>query len=119
MKNSISPDNLILFCELMGCSVPVGRKTIEEMEPALRQRIFLALKTQEHDEDVILIDPIEQDSVFGTLINQARQQAESETDYSGIGRCHLIWSRQAEILKDEHGIDWYSPAEMNPWVMFD
>jgi hypothetical protein len=36
--------------------------------------------------------------------------------------CHLtpfIWRRQIEILKEEHGITWYSPREMNPSVIYD
>jgi len=32
---------------------------------------------------------------------------------------HRIWSRQKEILKQEHGITWFNQSEMNPNVIFD
>jgi hypothetical protein len=119
MNFSISPENLVSFCDLMGCSVEYGRIILDEMDPALCQRMFFALQTQELDEGVMLVDPIEQDPVFGELIKKAQIKAESEIAYDGRGVCHLIWSRQAEILRNEHGIGWYSPAEMNPWIRFD
>jgi len=36
-----------------------------------------------------------------------------------MGRCHGVWKKMKEILRTEHGIEWYSPAEMNPKVAFD
>ena len=36
-----------------------------------------------------------------------------------LGYCHMYWTTKKEILKDRYGIDWKSPAELNPHVMFD
>lgn len=36
-----------------------------------------------------------------------------------IGYCHLYWSTKKNILKRDYNIDWKSPAELNPDVMFD
>ena len=36
----------------------------------------------------------------------------------GMGICHRYWYRKKELLK-EYGIDWKSPAEINPDVRFD
>lgn len=36
-----------------------------------------------------------------------------------MGFCFRYWSAKQELLKDEYGIDWRSPAQMNPRVMFD
>ena len=36
-----------------------------------------------------------------------------------IGLCFKIWSAKREYLKDNYGIDWHSPAQMNPRVRFD
>ena len=36
----------------------------------------------------------------------------------GMGSCHIYFARKKELLKNE-GIDWKSPAECNPYVIFD
>lgn len=36
-----------------------------------------------------------------------------------MGLCFRIWSAKREYLKDNYGIDWHSPAQMNPRVRFD
>lgn len=35
------------------------------------------------------------------------------------GCCHRIWSMQKTILKEKYGITWYTPAELNPDIIFD
>lgn len=36
-----------------------------------------------------------------------------------LGYCHLIWCKRKRILKEKYNIDWKTPAEMNPDVIFD
>lgn len=36
-----------------------------------------------------------------------------------MGFCFHFWSAKQELLKEEYGIDWHSPSQMNPHVMFD
>lgn len=36
-----------------------------------------------------------------------------------MGFCFLYWNAKRELLKEEYGIDWKSPSQMNPRVMFD
>ena len=36
-----------------------------------------------------------------------------------LGYCHQFWGRKKEILREEYGIDWKTPAEMNPGWLFD
>ena len=36
-----------------------------------------------------------------------------------LGSCHRIWSMQKTILKEKYGITWYTPAELNPDIIFD
>lgn len=36
-----------------------------------------------------------------------------------MGQCFHIWSEKRELLKKKYGIDWRSPSQMNPGVMFD
>ena len=37
----------------------------------------------------------------------------------GMGFCHVIWRHKKRILKEQYGIDWKSPAEMNPHIWYD
>lgn len=33
--------------------------------------------------------------------------------------CHLYWGTKKKILKEQFGIEWQSPAELNPDINFD
>ena len=35
------------------------------------------------------------------------------------GSCHGIWAEMGRIFWEEYGIEWQSPAELNPHVRFD
>lgn len=37
----------------------------------------------------------------------------------GMGFCFRYWSKKKELLKKKYGINWRTPHEMNPRVMFD
>jgi hypothetical protein len=86
----------------------------------LRERIFQASADQN---SLHLVDPIESDPVFGPVIQRTRDEFEAEVldEEGGLARgtCHLIWLRTKRRLSEEHGIEWYSPAEMNPGSIFD
>lgn len=36
-----------------------------------------------------------------------------------FGICHAIWARKKQLLKEMYNIDWKSPAELNPHIIFD
>jgi hypothetical protein len=38
---------------------------------------------------------------------------------NGFGYCNLYWPVKKRILMDKYGIDWRTPAETNPDVIFD
>lgn len=40
-----------------------------------------------------------------------------EGDY--LGYCHMYWEAKKRILHDEYGIDWETPAERYPTIIFD
>ena len=40
-----------------------------------------------------------------------------EGDY--LGFCHLYWSVKKKVLKEKFGIDWRSPSERYPRIIFD
>jgi hypothetical protein len=90
----------------------------------LERRRELARQTNKHVHPKIrfLYDPIRDDPAIAKLIEEAGKRAHMEVSsgrYDHLGTCHPIWHRQKEILKQEHGIIWYSTREMNPGVIFD
>lgn len=39
--------------------------------------------------------------------------------YNHIGACHAIWYHRKKLLMEKYGIEWLTPAELNPEVIFD
>jgi hypothetical protein len=66
-------------------------------------------------------DPIEDALKFKEILAQADEAAEEELEDEphGLGFCHVFWATKKRILKTKYGIDWKSPAEMNPNVDFE
>lgn len=68
----------------------------------------------------LLFDPVERTEEY----ENALQEVEAECDAAladhprGMGFCFAYWSEKSRILA-EHGIEWRSPAVMNPHVLFD
>jgi hypothetical protein len=69
-----------------------------------------------------LRDAKEFDPKYTQTIKDAMDQAEAELKKEGIthrfGSVHVFWPRVTKILK-EKGVDWHSPAEMNPKTRYD
>jgi hypothetical protein len=66
-------------------------------------------------------DPLEDNEHFAAVIAEANRLAYEEGGdvARGFGGCHLFWKIKKRILKNEFGLDWKSPAELNPYMMFD
>lgn len=66
-------------------------------------------------------DPIEDTAPYKAVI----KDVEKELDYllkdkpRCTGFCHIYWHEKKRILKEKYGIEWNSPAVMNPRVRFD
>lgn len=65
-------------------------------------------------------DPVEWTARFEEVIDDAEREALSHLKDTprSMGFCHAYWSRLSAALSDR-GIDWRSPALMNPRCMFD
>lgn len=42
-----------------------------------------------------------------------------DTQQPMLGFCHVFWNEKKRILKEEHNIEWFSPAECNPQNRYD
>ena len=66
-------------------------------------------------------DPVEQTSEYKAIEKELESKIKAEL--KGVkrtrGYCHRYWSVKAEILKNDYGIEWQSPAVLNPRVKFD
>ena len=48
------------------------------------------------------------------------RQVKKEIGEGGyLGYCHSYWAVKKRILKEQYGIDWRSPAELNPHILYD
>lgn len=66
-------------------------------------------------------DPVEWTARYEEVVDEVdRLVDEALADMPrGMGFCHAVWHTRAEILRERFGIEWRSPAVMNPRVMFD
>ena len=66
-------------------------------------------------------DTIEWSLDYESVIDEVNKKIYSllEGHPRGMGFCFAYWSTKAQVLKEDYGIEWRSPAIMNPGVMFD
>lgn len=66
-------------------------------------------------------DPVEWSADYERVIDEADKRIYSilEGYPRGMGFCLAYWSTKTQVLKEYYGIEWRSPAVMNPGVMFD
>lgn len=68
-------------------------------------------------------DPIEEDpryaEVFKKVDDEVKEALAKDPQKGSMGFVHRIWNSKNQILKHKYGIDWRTPAELNPHVMFD
>jgi hypothetical protein len=82
----------------------------------LDNRRLLAIDAGGH----ILGDPISKDPAYAEIFKAAWERVDNEIGRPyKFGSCHARWALLQKILKEEHGITWYTPNQMNPGVIFD
>lgn len=63
-------------------------------------------------------DPVEMTGAYLAVIDEAEEYVEKKRRIRGLGACHEVWNLKQKFLM-EHGVDWRSPAVLNPQVRFD
>jgi len=77
------------------------------------------------DSDGWHFDPVERTDQYKRVIAEVEELAEAEferrTGYSreSLGACHRFWQIKKGLLLELHGIEWQTPSELNPGVLFD
>ena len=81
------------------------------------ERVFQALRAS------IRKDPLDDDPDYSPLIQAVEERVnlelEAEGRNRGFGSCHMVWWKKKRILWEEYGIDWKTPAELNPHIIYD
>ena len=65
-------------------------------------------------------DPVEYTPEFQAIEDELEAKIIAKIgENSGMGYCYLYWETKRDILKKDYGIEWCSPAVLNPRVHFD
>lgn len=66
-------------------------------------------------------DPVEWSTAYEKVSDEVERLVEEQLDDHprGMGFCFAYWSAKKHVLRTKFGIEWRSPSEMNPGVMFD
>lgn len=73
----------------------------------------------------VYYDPQEREPCTGEIIRRAGEEAVKslEERFPGMkgnpGYCRSLWIEKKNILLQKYGIDWKSPADLNPGIRFD
>lgn len=65
--------------------------------------------------------PCEEDPFFKRIERKINSELEEIFQYSdkGMGFCHTLWAEKAKTILRRYGFIWYSPAEINPHIIYD
>jgi hypothetical protein len=71
--------------------------------------------------DSFQVDPIDNDPAYALILEEVEELAKDELRdlLGGLGFCHAFWDVKKRILKERYFIDWSTPAELNPNIIFD
>lgn len=109
------------------------REEIERLNPddennkkelaKLRDFIDLSLPMEEYCKRYrrhLKFDPVERTEEYEAVLPEVEKQVARKLRLvrRGMGFCFAYWSTKRDVLA-RHGIEWHSPALMNPGVMFD
>ena len=93
-------------------SLDACRQLCEAAQPALKKRA-----------SGLYYDPVEDDpryaEVFRKIDAEVQEALAGHPQRGSMGFVHLVWETKKRILLQKYRIDWKTPAELNPQVMFD
>lgn len=58
-------------------------------------------------------------SVYKLVEKEAEEELKKQGVVLQLGYCHSLWELMKKNFKKKYGIDWKSPAETNPGIMYD
>ncbi len=72
----------------------------------------------------MIIDEVENSEEYKQIEKELDERIRLQLKFMGydenmMGICHIYWNLKKEILESEYGINWKSPEELNPDILFD
>lgn len=68
-------------------------------------------------------DPTEEDPRYKEVFEQVEdivdKKLKQHPNRNGFGFIHVYWETKQQVLKEEFDIDWSTPNELNPDILFD
>ena len=71
-------------------------------------------------------DPVERTEEYKKIQPQLQEDIQFALESDGLpgnplkrGLCHLYWMYKKQILREKYGIEWRSPCDLTPHVIFD
>jgi hypothetical protein len=137
MKHPVDNQLVMRFRRVTGLPVLVAKRELEEFSP--EEQLARIVKAESRPSGICR-DPLEESETIGPIIRdvmkvvaeRVRQEHERRIEElrktdptmagflsNGRGMCHRIWHETKLQLELVHGIEWRSPAELNPDAMFD
>lgn len=115
---------LLVEAEKDGCGDPEALEAvdfdIQQLNDYIDIRHVDAREFKKRYDRMLDFDPIERTPEWEKLFCEVEEECDRRLGDAprGMGFCFAYWSVRREVL-EEHGIQWQSPAAMNPHVMFD
>lgn len=94
--------------ELLGSLYEIS-KEIGYQKSEVTRLLFAKVNSDETLRKIAEIEDEVESKVNEILKNEKRQ----------LGFCHKYWSTKKRILLEGYGIEWFTPAECNPDIMYD
>lgn len=103
-----------------GCGPVKPFESLEECQQTCEQRRPAPKKRPSSG---LYYDPVEDDPKYAEVFSNIDAEAKAALDLpakrGGRGYVHIFWTTKKSILKQKYNIDWRTPAELNPQVIFD
>jgi hypothetical protein len=109
--------------------VEVVKRAFFAPEPEVLARHALRVKALARDDNRkqrsngLRHDPVEDDprfdEAFKTIDSEVEKALLNHPLKGHMGFIHIVWETKQQLLKYNYGIEWQTPAEMNPQVIFD
>ena len=95
---------------------PEYQRSVEKYLATLRRKTM----SRQRKRSGLVYDEVEDTTEYIMVKEEVDRLVEEEIgSHRCLGYCFMYWSAKKRILKEKYGIDWKTPCELNPDVLFD